>query len=388
MVLNTNIGESIHSLENSPNNSNNKKVRNLQSPIGRSFINKSLMQKNSKSLNKNFYSNFNNSKLGSGKKGLQNSFSFLSNINHNNLSYSMNTGRKKIPKILNRKNLELDLNNSNNLLSSVTNTQGNLATENINNLVSIDRYVTVKTETMGKYRTEIIKQQEDKDDDKLNGGLFGNQSVLESSKNSMDGNKNPYENSLIQVHIKDKNYGNPDESRDVIGTNKFIYDNLCGSLFDIQRIFYDKTVKDIEHYNKWKLKMQKIRVSTLVPKTTVENINPKAKENSIISEEANEDVEKEGEGGEEDDYLEKKKEKEKQKQKKLKQNREKEESKVKNRLMKSDDHELYAEYKYSSKIFPEGREQFSFKYNLVDVVLFGGLVMNKNNNNLWTLDPG
>ena len=100
-------------------------------------------------------------------------------------------------------------------------------------------------------------------------------------------------------------------------------------------------------------------------------------------------MEKEGEeeAGEEDDYLEKKKEKEKQKQKKLKQNRQIEDAKVKKRSQKNDDYELYAEYKYSNKIFPEGREQFTFKYNLVDVVMFGGLIMNKNNNNLWTFDP-
>jgi len=331
------------------------------------------------------------------KSRLQNSFSFLSNINQNNLSFSVNVGRKKMPKILNnRKNLEVDLNNSNNQNTySNTNTQSysnvyahtSPDAPNLNKMVSIDRYNTVKTETMSNYRTELIKKDEEKDEDKLNGGLFGNQSVVESSKNSMDG-KNPYENSLIQVHIKDKNYGNPQESKSVLGTNKFIFDNLTGSLIDIQRIFYDKTVKDIENYHKWKLKMQKIRVSTLVPKTTVEKI-PKQKENSIISEEANEDVEKEGEeeAGEEDDYLEKKKEKEKQKQKKLKQNRQIEDAKVKKRSQKNDDYELYAEYKYSNKIFPEGREQFTFKYNLVDVVMFGGLIMNKNNNNLWTFDP-
>ena len=135
--------------------------------------------------------------------------------------------------------------------------------------------------------------------------------------------------------------------------------------------------------------MQKIRVSTLVPKQTVEK--PKQKENSVIDEEVNEDVEKEEEAGEEDDYMEKKKEKEKLKQKKAKGLREKDDANTKgksNRLMKTDDHELYAEYKYSSKTFPEGREQFSFRYNLVDVVLFGGLIMNKNNNNVWMYDNG
>lgn len=377
--------------------------RSLNSPVGRTFINNStLLPKISRSFH--FHNKLYNisSKLNTnGKSKFQNSFSFLSSINKNNLSFSLNNGRKKMPKIPHRR-ITSELDFSDNLLNNNTNSAGNsisntnssidynnAGNSNNNNIISIDKFNNVKTETMTKYRTEVKRKEEEKDDDKINGNLFGNQSVVESSNKTME-NKNLYDNNLIQINVKEKNFGNPEESKDVINTNKFIYDNLSGSLFDIQKILYDKTVKDIEHYNKCKQKMQNIRVSTLVPKTNAEKIAVKQTEKSVITEEANEEnMEKEEvEGEEEDDYLEKKKEKEKQKQKKLKQNREKEENKMKNRnILKADDYELYAEYKYSYKQFPEGREQFSMKYNLVDAVMFGGLVMNKNNNNVWILDP-
>jgi len=48
--------------------------------------------------------------------------------------------------------------------------------------------------------------------------------------------------------------------------------------------------------------------------------------------------------------------------------------------------ELYSHYAYSSKIFPEGREQFSFSYDGADTIMYGGLVSNKSNI-IWRLDP-
>ena len=48
--------------------------------------------------------------------------------------------------------------------------------------------------------------------------------------------------------------------------------------------------------------------------------------------------------------------------------------------------ELYGHYVYSYKLFPEGREQFSFSYDNTDAILYGGLVTNKSNK-VWKLDP-
>lgn len=48
--------------------------------------------------------------------------------------------------------------------------------------------------------------------------------------------------------------------------------------------------------------------------------------------------------------------------------------------------ELYVQYLYSSKIFPEGREQFTFSYDNGEAILFGGLITNKSTK-LWKFNP-
>lgn len=48
--------------------------------------------------------------------------------------------------------------------------------------------------------------------------------------------------------------------------------------------------------------------------------------------------------------------------------------------------EMYGYYVYSYKLFPEGREQFSFSYDNTDAIVYGGLITNKSNK-VWKLDP-
>ena len=48
--------------------------------------------------------------------------------------------------------------------------------------------------------------------------------------------------------------------------------------------------------------------------------------------------------------------------------------------------ELFGRYIYTNKNFPESREQFTFTYGLLDIILFGGIVVNKSNH-MWSLDP-
>lgn len=47
---------------------------------------------------------------------------------------------------------------------------------------------------------------------------------------------------------------------------------------------------------------------------------------------------------------------------------------------------MYVQYIYCSKLFPEGREQFSFSYDNGEAILFGGLITNKSNK-VWRFDP-
>lgn len=48
--------------------------------------------------------------------------------------------------------------------------------------------------------------------------------------------------------------------------------------------------------------------------------------------------------------------------------------------------ELYVQFMYSSKIFPEGREQFTFSYENGEAILFGGMITNKSNK-MWKFNP-
>jgi len=345
---------------------------------------------------------------------IQNSFSMISAIKQNN-SYSLSLlnnplNRKqrsnRIEGILIGKNTHQ--NNNVFISDSILNPYSNSKNTNNNNnniknvsenaeeVISLEKYNTVKTETMGQYRHETLHKEDDEDNGNNNNH---NKSIASSGMhNSMSKeitSNNINECSLIQVNIKEKSFINPHDSRDIINTNKLIYDNISSTLIDIQKIFYSKTIKSIDKYHKWRKKMQKVRVSTLVPKNLESIGHNKKSGSSVISETINEEPDRENKEEEveevvgefRDDYMEKKKEKEKLKQKKLQLKKEKEEMKLKNRVLKVDDYELYAKYKYSAKNFPEGREQFSFRYNLVDIVLFGGLLINKSNNYIWTLDP-
>lgn len=441
----------------------------LSSPKGSKLNSLKLSRQNSKAY-KNLLTNSSNN--------VDKSFSVIS-ANSRNLPYSINNGvyrsggshlrdRKFLSKINSKflsnkkdknsnkeyfptEHLVLATSNSpnNSRISSAftMNKQNNLnsilSSEKINELISIDKYNSIKTESMANYRIESMRKSlTSNENEKSKEAKNDNSSVLNRSNsandkskinNNINNNSNiGNEHKEILVNIREKNYINPVDSLDILNVNKFLYDNISSSLINIQKIYYNKAQSAMDHFHLMKKKMQKVRISTLVPKNLEHfginnNKNSNSNSNSnpnhglnnnsnsnyptspnenknlrsslsgnIIDEEPEkEDKEEDNmEGGADvfgefrDDYIEKKKEKEKQKQKKLLQKREKEEvNKMKNRVVKLDEYELYATYKYSFKNFPEGREQFSFKHNLIDIVLFGGLGMNKNNNFIWTLDP-
>ncbi len=401
MAQNLNLGDKslFRSLDKSTNLTNNPLING--GPLGKVKL---PPIRNPYEKNKHFkdlsYNNRPKNYLSPNK--IQNSFSLISDVSH---SYSINSN------IFNNRMIRSNILNSiikKGKISAVTPDSSRLLTENIINtmknkvsktpnidvkkieIITIDNYNAIKTETMAQYKHDN-KQRSDEDDEK--NGKNNNNSLISSGKGSSISRENSYahESSLIQVNVKEKSFLNPSESIDIIKTNRFIHDNISSSLIDIQKIYYDKTIKSIEYLKNCNKKMQKVRVSVLVSKNAEVPTTVKTNGN-LITEVVNEDPEKEKEEEDEnlfdefrDDYILKKKEKEKQKIKNLQVK--KDEVKSKNRITKVDDWQLYATYKYSSKNFPEGREQFSFRYNLVDIVLFGGLVMNKTNNYLWVLDP-
>jgi len=420
-----NIGDRnlIKSLENSPKIENRTlltspnigKLPPIINPYHKNKHFKDFVYHNRLFTNPNDYNNTNN---------LQNSISLISSINPN-ISESMNSSNQMNRKFKNNKMAQIIISKgkvnpdasrflNDNFLINCINTNNckmirnlinspNKYNNNINTLspkksedmISIEKYNTVKTETMANYRHDTASKddgEEEKSGNKLNKSTSS--SNLQNSM-SKENSQNINEAIVIQVNIREKSFVNPIDSMDIINTNKFIFDNINSSLYDIQKIYYDKTIKSIQGYYQWKKKMKKVRVSTLVPKN-IETIGYNKKGASVLNETVKEDPDKENDedeaenlfGKDRDDFLEKKKQKEKQKQKDLQLKKVKEEFKLKNRIMKiGDESELYANYKYSSKNFPEGREQFAFRYNLVDIVLFGGLIMNKTNNYIWSLEP-
>ena len=315
----------------------------------------------------------------------------LNNSNSSRIIHPLKFNRLKKLKEINKKNFDT------------------IPNINMDEIMSIDNYNAILTESMANYRTESVslaleteeeKKIKEKKDNKGNKENKDDKDdiiseldkSIEKSETKIIVDENLLDSSTIRVGIKLKDYISPLDSLDIINTNRFIYDNINSSLVHIQKLFYNKAIKSIENYEKTNKKMLKIKVSSL-------GVGPKNKESgglkkfsSIIAETVNEEIEKEDNEEVYDEitqnYLDKKKEKEKEKEK-LKQKKSKNKKNdllAKIRITKLDDWELYGTYKYSLKNFPEGREQFSLRYNSIDAVLFGGMVSNKNNY-LWTLDP-
>lgn len=294
-------------------------------------------------------------------------------------------------------------------------------------LISLEQYNSLVSETMANYRTEsLLPDKNDIDDqlDKENNKIITaynsknrlNKPLINKKFNNLSATFGS--NSLIKVEIKAKDYINKKDCSTILNSNKKIYNNISTSLINIQKMYYDKTIFDIEKFEEFQKKMFKVRVCNMIPKAQdFLNIvrNKESQENAIntlISNAVNlqnssspkENVEggisnsinisrKYSKGNIDEISLElsyrqeKSKTKNEERDKEKRKNKKKrDEVKLKNKILRSNETELFAYYKYSSKNFPEGREQFAFDYNLLDIVLFGGIVTNKNNN-IWTLDP-
>jgi len=311
--------------------------------------------------------------------------------------------------------------------------------------INLDKYNSIVTQTMTNYRTESlpidINNQEhineimNTQNKNLGIPLFKNN---QKSKSINNFNITYGENSYIKIDIKDKDYSNPFDSEKILNTNKSIYNDISSSLINLQKMYYDKTINRIDRFQEFKKKMCKVRVSSMMPKNTADILSLlKSKESGIPdkslnisnpilnksknltgflkmtieeqiknniyysknneiykpneSPKINSNKDRSSESREKLQILEKEKEKERlreqEKEKRKNRNKKKkEEIKLKNKIIRPDELELYAYYKDSTKYFPEGREQFAFDFNLSEIILYGGIVPNKNNN-LWSLDP-
>lgn len=319
--------------------------------------------------------------------------------------------------------------NSNNIFNKTSKLRKNY-NQNIEpelQMINLDKYNTLVTETMGNYRIESMPadlNNENLDEilqtqNRTLGFPAFNKTSIGKSNNNL--NITYGENAFMKIMINEKDYVNPSNSSKILDTNKNIFNNISTSLINIQKMYYDKTINRIEKYNEFKKNMCKVRVSNIMPKNTdflmlfkskdsIIDKNPNLMmkgssqsnnnltgllKNNLTSKSGSEtpfggsNKERSAESIEKEKILEKQREKERERERERenrKEKKKKNEIKFKNKIIRPDEMELYAYYKYSTKNFPEGREQFAFDYNLSEIVLFGGIVTNKNNH-VWTLDP-
>ena len=178
--------------------------------------------------------------------------------------------------------------------------------------------------------------------------------IFENSKKLIRNLSEPY----YKISIKDKNYQNPMESFNVISSNNNIFNQISDTSLLRQRYLFDNSVKKFEKYSsKFKVKMPKIRISDLasnkllgdIPMVNLiknNNINENNENNQNIKE----------------DYS-------------LPQI-----EKNKNEL------KLFSYFKYPSKNFPEGKQQFALCIINKFLILSGGISTNMKQMFLWKLN--
>lgn len=376
--LNPQTNNSPYSYKNSNNTLTNENILNIKNNSSNNIFKNNLPNK---ILN---FTNINNSTKNNMSKNLtMNDFTNLSKLNSELNLYSKairtNSNFKSgFGTYYKSKNNSFRNNSNNNLTQNKT--KNNFFKKNLDlNLFPLDKFNTLITDTMTNYRTESMtldaeetQHQQDNSNYNKRNGVFTRGNFFKFAQ---------AENSFIKIDVKNKDYKNPEDSQKIINKNKIIYKNIINSSINFQRLYYDKTIDDITKVEKFYKKMPKIRISNLFPKTINNFIGDSRNNNTQNFEKKNnflsEDL------AEKDIDVVNKDKSPKKENKKIKKN---EGINLKNKIIRTGEVELYAYYKNSTKDFPEGREQFIFDNNLIDIALFGGIVTNKNNN-VWSLDP-
>ena len=158
------------------------------------------------------------------------------------------------------------------------------------------------------------------------------------------------EKNLFKISVNhNPNYLNPIHSLGIIKLNNKIYDDIIQTNIKRQKIKFDESIKNIEEYrNKFKVKMPKIKVTT---------INSKIEENIKI--------------------IDKTKKKETTRKKLIM---------LFSNLLKTKTIKFFSYYKYPNINFPECREQFTLNINENFVYLTGGMCSVMKELNIWKLN--
>jgi hypothetical protein len=241
-----------------------------------------------------------------------------------------------------------------------------------NKLISFEEYKLILDKNLHDYKSIIIDKQKKKS--KINKKEDENENGNEVDKDADDTNKENIEKETIEnkkiikkkpllirnksepyykITVKDINYyRNPNESLIAINNNNDIFNEISKDSLVRQRILYDNQAKNFENYTmKFKVKMPKIKVQDMTSKIHGEI--------PVINLIKNEDYKRSN--AIEEDSL----------------------PKIQNN---SKEIKLFSYFKYSPKIFPEGKEQFGICTKGKILYLSGGLSTNMKQMTIWSLN--
>lgn len=275
------------------------------------------------------------------KKLVKNPNANLNSVNFNNLDTSQQSNASNILKFLNEYN------------------------ETDPRIIPFEDYGNLISETMSKYQTERLEGSKlitlnDQNEPQL---TLHEETMIKSifRSQSMGKSRGVYgttEDSVMKVSIMNPEYKNPFESFKSLKKNKKIFEEVSGSFLQRQEQVYNDAIdKFNKETMKFKVKMPKIKVTTVMPKMIY-------------------------------DFHKNKKETERKsaKREKNKISSVNEALMIQGQIISDNDPTLFAFYKYSHKNFPEGREQFAFHSNVNNIILWGGIASNKNVD-VWSLNP-
>jgi hypothetical protein len=234
------------------------------------------------------------------------------------------------------------------------------------NIMKFSEYADKINVSMAKYQDSVRDTKEDSDEAKLS---YGEETMIKSvlKRNNSSLHIDQSEESMLKISISDRDFKNPFDSFRMLKKNKRIYQDVTQSFLERQENVYFQA---IEQFNKetmqYRLKLPHVKVTGLMKLTKEENqvIPPIKEEEEVLTSSRQTEAEE------------------------------------KNKVQKNSipdiqlivdsfndkANRLYCYYKYTCKIFPEGREQFALSSDLGKVVLWGGITSNKNSD-VWVLNP-
>jgi hypothetical protein len=236
------------------------------------------------------------------------------------------------------------------------------------NILSFNQYADKINLSMGKYQDSVRDNKDETEETKLS---YGEESMIKSvlKRNNSSLHIEKSEESTLKISINnERDYKNPYDSFRMLKKNKKIYEDVTKSFLERQENIY---LHAIDQFNKetmqYRVRIPNVKVTGLMKVTKEET-----QRIPIIKEEEQE--------------LTSSRQTESDEKKKIKRNSTVHDIQVVSDALNDKANRLYCYYKYTCKIFPEGREQFALSSDMGKIVLWGGITSNKNSD-VWLLNP-